>query len=155
VRPRLSPELRQPERAPQPRAVATASLLPTGVVERTEDDLNDWQELARPWRMGLGGVAVAARLIERLSNREVVANICDLLRRAVTQLGADADIVRISALEAAALALCPEVGAAPKDAGKAKAADGGGHKDARASEPASDEPETQTEDDPPKRPPDK
>jgi streptomycin 6-kinase len=72
------------------------------------DDDHDWVDLATPWRMGPGGVAVAARNMEGLSAGEAVEQICDKLKRAMVQLGADADVARIAAMEAAARALCPE-----------------------------------------------
>jgi hypothetical protein len=62
--------------------------------------------------MGPGGVAVATRAIAGMPDREVVAQICGKLTQAAAELGAEADVGRIAALEAAARALCPEVDAA-------------------------------------------
>lgn len=66
-----------------------------------------WQAYAQPVRVGPKGVAVAVQQIDGLSDAAVVAQICDHLRRAAEQLGAEADIARIDALEKAAKALCP------------------------------------------------
>ena len=111
----LVPGLPMLERAPQARGAA-AGLLPEDAAEAAEGDWHDWAELARPWRMGPGGVAVSARAIATLSTREVVSQICGNLRRAAAELGAEADVERIAALEAAARALLgepAEAGAAP------------------------------------------
>ncbi len=53
----------------------------------------------------------------------MVANICENLRLAAKELGAEADIPRLAALKAAALALCPEADEAEKasDDGAAEA----------------------------------
>jgi hypothetical protein len=102
--------------------------LPAACPEAAADPWNDWRELAKPLRIGPGGVAMALRAIEKLSIRQVVTQICDKLKRAAAALGADADLVRIAALEAAALALCPEAEPAaeiaPGDAAKDVAKDG-------------------------------
>jgi len=101
-----------------PRGRGTGSYLPEAVAEAAEGDWHDWQELARPWRMGPSGVAVAANAIAALSNAEVVTAICSKLSQAAEQLGAEADVGRIAAIEAAARALCPDVGAAADEARK-------------------------------------
>jgi hypothetical protein len=108
---------RSPKGQGAPRGRGTSSYLPETVPEPTEGDWHDWRELARPWRMGPSGVAVATRMIAGLSNAEVVARICAKLSQAAAQLGADADVGRIAEMEAAARALCPDVEAAPDEAG--------------------------------------
>jgi hypothetical protein len=118
VRPPFTRGLPRPDRAPQGRS--TPFCPPENLAEPTAEDWHNWQELARPWRMGPSGVAVGTRAIAGLPDREVVAQICDNLRRAAAELGAEADVARIAALEAAARALCPEADA-PEDA----ATDGG------------------------------
>ncbi len=144
----LAPGLPREERAPRGRAGATADLLTDCVAEVAEDPWHNWRELARPWRMGPGGVAFAARAIAGLSDREVVSQICDKLSRAATQLGAEADVARIAALEAAALALCPEAEDATEDA--AAAAGGAeGDSDARDAESPSDQTKAKAGRDPP------
>ncbi len=119
VRPPFTPGLAKAQRGPQSRGAPFCP--PENLAEPTPEDWHNWQELARPWRMGPGGVAVGTRAIAGLSDREVVAQICDNLRRAAAELGAEADVGRIAALEAAARALCPEA-----DAGDEDAADAGG-----------------------------
>jgi hypothetical protein len=108
---------RAPKGQGAPRGRKTASFRPDAVPEPTEGDWHDWRELARPWRMGPGGVAVATRMIAGLSNAEVVTQICAKLSEAAAQLGAEADVGRIAEIEAAARALCPDVDAAPDEAG--------------------------------------
>ncbi len=104
--PQAQPEPLKPERAP--RARGAAFCLPESTWEPAEDDWHDWRELARPLRIGPSGVAVAARAIAGLSDQQVVTQICGNLSRAAAELGAEADVARIAALEAAAKALCPE-----------------------------------------------
>jgi hypothetical protein len=104
---------RAPKGQGSPRGRGTGSYLPEAVPEPEAGDWHDWRELARSWRMGPGGIAVATRMIAGLSNAEVVAAICAKLRQAADQLGAEADVARIAAIEAAARALCPDVDAAP------------------------------------------
>jgi hypothetical protein len=153
--------LPQPDRAPRGRGAAW--FLPAASPEAAADPWNDWRELAKPLRIGPGGVAMALQAIEKLSIRQVVTQICDKLKRAAAALGADADLVRIAALEAAALALCPGAEAAPKAAGEAEAKDGGKAKGASGTravgppqddEPEDNGPEDEAEDDPPPEPPD-
>jgi hypothetical protein len=147
----FAPGLPKAERAPQARGAAP--YLTEITYEVSADDWHDWPALARPWRMGPGGVAMAARAIAGLSDREVVSEICGKLKQAARELGAEADVTRIAALEAAARALCPEADATADEAADpgAKAEGAAG---ARAAGPPSDEPETEADDDPPKRPPD-
>jgi len=90
-----------------PRGHGTAHYLPEGF-EPAPGEWHDWRDLAKPWRVGPGSLAVAQRAIARLSDAEVVAQICSNLQRAATALGAEADVERIAALETAARALCPE-----------------------------------------------
>ncbi len=101
----------------EPRGRGTGSYLPETVPEPEAGDWHDWRELARPWRMGPSGVAVATRMIAGLSNAEVVTQICAKLSQAADQLGAEADVARIAAIEAAARALCPDVDVVPDAAG--------------------------------------
>jgi hypothetical protein len=146
--------------------------LPRGMAA-VDDDGHDWVELARPWRMGPGGVAVAARAMDGLPDREVVSHICGTLERGATALGADADIEHIAALEAAARALCPDAQAevdveveaavpaeveveaaaveveAEEVSAEAKVADAAPTDGAGASEPPSDPPESEADRDPP------
>jgi hypothetical protein len=114
--PRLEPIPHTPGRAAEPRADAPAAPM-EAQAGAAEDDWHDWRALARPWRMGPGGVAVAARAIAGLSDREVVARICGNLRRAAAELGAEAEIGRIAALEGAARLLCPEAADDPDSGG--------------------------------------
>jgi hypothetical protein len=116
---------RAPKGQGAPRGRGTGSYLAEAVPEPTEGDWHDWLELARPWRMGPSGVAVATRMIAGLSNAEVVTAICSKLSQAADQLGAEADVGRIAEIEAAARALCPDVDAAPEEAGESKGASGG------------------------------
>ncbi len=108
---------RSPRGQGVPRGRGAASYLPESVPEPTEGDWHDWRELARPWRMGPSGVAVATRMIAGLSSAEVVTEICSKLSQAAAQLGAEADVGRIAEMAAAARALCPDVDAAPDEAG--------------------------------------
>jgi hypothetical protein len=119
VRPPFTRGLPRPDRPPQGRSARFCP--PENLAEPTAQDWHNWQELARPWRMGPGGIAVATRAIAGLPDREVVAQICGKLSQAAAELGAEADVARIAALEAAARALCPEA-----DDGEVGAADGGG-----------------------------
>jgi hypothetical protein len=100
-----------------------------------EDEGHNWRGLAQALRLGAGGLAVAIRLIEGLSNSAVVADICDKLKRAAAMLGAgDPARARLATLAAQAMALCAEEAA---EAGVKDAADGAG--DAGAGEAGSDE----------------
>jgi hypothetical protein len=123
VRPPFTRGLPRPDRAPQGRSAPFCP--PENLAEPTAQDWHNWQELARPWRMGPGGVAVATRAIAGMPDREVVAQICGKLSQAAAELGAEADVARIAALEAAARALCPDVDAAP-DATEDGPVDSGG-----------------------------
>jgi hypothetical protein len=80
--------------------------------------------------------------MDGLPDRAVVSNICDKLKRAAGDLGADADVARIAAMMAAALALCPE-------ADEAAASDAAAH-EAAADKAAADEaaPDTVAADEP-------
>jgi hypothetical protein len=146
----------KPERAPQGRRAA--SVWTEITYEATEADwMVDWPELAKPLRLGPGGVAHAARMIADKSDREVVTHICDYLQRAAAQLGAEADVARIAALQAAALALCPDAddaGDRPADPGAARAAPA----EPAGSEPVGSDPagsaEAAEDDPPPRKPPD-
>lgn len=80
---------------------------PARVGEEAARQYAYWLEYAKPLRVGPKGVAVAVQQIDGLSDVAVVAQIGKYLRSAAEQLGAEADIVRIEALEKAALALCP------------------------------------------------
>ncbi len=124
VRPPFTRGLPRPDRAPQGRSARFCP--PDNLAEPTPEDWHNWQELARPWRMGPGGIAVATRAIAGLPDREVVAQICGKLSQAAAELGAEADVARIAALEAAARALCPEADAAEGNAGDAGGAAGAG-----------------------------
>ena len=125
----------------------------TVVYEVPADEPHDWVALTQPLRIGPSGVAVTLRLIAHKSNREVVTDISDFLRGAVGQLGTEADVPRIAALEATARALCDEIEAAEAaaDADAAAAAGGVRPDGGRA---ASDRPGSAVDDDPPARPPD-
>jgi len=128
--------------------------LPEVIAEAAAGDWHDWRELARPWRLGPRGVAVAARAIAGLSSAEVVTAICDKLGQAAEQLGAEADVGRIAAMAAEARALCPEAAAAPD-----KAADAGGRceGDSGGGEAGAPPPHgagTAAENEPPPKPPD-
>ncbi len=92
--------------------------------EWTEGVMRAWIELARPWRLGPDAVAFAAQKIAALSDRDVVAVICEKLQQAAAAFGAEADIPRIAAMEAAARALCPEADEGATEEGRS--ADGGG-----------------------------
>jgi hypothetical protein len=129
VRPPFTRGLPRPDRAPQGRSAPFCP--PENLAEPTAQDWHNWQELARPWRMGPGGIAVATRAIAGMPDREVVAQICGKLSQAAAELGAEADVARIAALEAAARALCPEADAAadptedgPVDSGGAEGGPG-------------------------------
>ncbi len=144
---------RSPRGKGAPRGRGTDSYLPEAVPEPTEGDWHDWRELARPWRMGPSGVAVATRLIAGLSNAEVVSGICSKLSQAAVQLGADADVGRIAEIEAAARALCPDEGVAPEaadDSGGTADCGSGGWEAAPPPRGA----ESETGRDPPPKPPD-
>ncbi len=123
VRPPFTRGLPRPDRVPQGRGARFSP--PENLAEPTAADWHNWQELARPWRMGPGGVAVATKAIAGMPDREVVAQICGKLSQAAAELGAEADVARIAALEAAARALCPDVDAAP-DATEDGPVDSGG-----------------------------
>ena len=159
VRPAFAPGLPKAEqavRARQARSIVTFELTEE-TAQAIAGEWHDWFDLARPWRMGSNGVAFAARAIAGLSDREVVSQICGKLKQAAGELGAEADVGRIAALEAAARALCPEAEPAADaiEDGPADAGGGDGAPGARAAGPPSDEPETEVEDDPPEKPPDK
>jgi len=123
----------------------------TVVYEVPADEPHDWVALTQPLRIGPSGVAVTLRLIAHKSNREVVTDISDFLRGAVGQLGTEADVPRIAALEATARALCDEIEAAEAAADADAAAGGVRPEGGRA---ASDQPGSAVDDDPPARPPD-
>jgi hypothetical protein len=93
VRPPFTRGLPRPDRAPQGRSAPFCP--PENLAEPTAQDWHNWQELARPWRMGPGGVAVATRAIAGMPDREVVAQICGKLSQAAAELGAEADVARI------------------------------------------------------------
>jgi hypothetical protein len=116
---------RAPKGQGAPRGRGAGSYLPETVPEHVAGDWHDWLELAKPWRMGPSGVAVATRMIAGLSNAEVVTEICAKLSQAAAQLGADADVGRIAEMEAAARALCPDVDAPPEEAGESERTSGG------------------------------
>jgi hypothetical protein len=107
------------ERSPPGRGAAY--YLPKEVPNPTpEDEGHNWRGLAQALRLGAGGLAVAIRLIEGLSNSAVVADICDKLKRAAAMLGAgDPARARLATLAAQAMALCVEEAAEAgvKDAG--------------------------------------
>jgi hypothetical protein len=126
---------RSPRGQGTPRGRGAGSYLPEAVAEQAEGDWHDWRELARPWRMGSSGVAVATRMIAGLSNAEVVTAICSKLSQAAEQLGAEADVGRIAEIEAAARALCPDVDAAPEEAGGSGGAAKGASGDWEAASP--------------------
>jgi hypothetical protein len=148
------PGVPKAERAPQARGAAKRV---TVSYQAAPGDPHNWPALAKPWRIGPTGVAKALEQIEGKSNREVVSHICDFLRRAAMRLGAEADLPRLAALEAAARALCPEDEAAPDAAagsGTAKAAPGACAAGPPSGEPPSRGPQSRVDDDPPKQPPD-
>ncbi len=90
-----------------------------------EDEGHNWRGLAQALRLGPGGLAVAIRLIEGLSNSAVVADICDKLKRAAAMLGAgDPARARLATLAAQAMALCAAE-AGVKDAGDAASGEAG------------------------------
>jgi hypothetical protein len=172
--------LPRPDWTPQRRAVATASLLPAACPEAAADPWHDWRELAKPLRIGAGGLAAAARAMDGLSVPEVASNVSDKLQRAAADLGSDADVGRIAAIEAAMRALCAQAEAAaePPGASVPEAAEEAGSTapragapgGARAVGPPSDDapaddapnegapeewaPEEGADDDPPPEPPD-
>ncbi len=122
------------ERSPPGRGAAY--YLPKEVPNPTpEDEGHNWRGLAQALRLGAGGLAVAIRLIEGLSNSAVVADICDKLKRAAAMLGAgDPARARLATLAAQAMALCAEEAA---EAGVKDAGDGAG--DAASGKAGSDE----------------
>ncbi len=128
--PQAQPEPPKPERGP--RARGAAFYLPEGTWEPAENDWHDWRELARPWRIGPTGLAVSARAIAGLSDQQVVTQVCDNLSRAAAELGAEADVARIAALEAAAKALCPEAALCPDADAPDEATEDDGAKDGPA-----------------------
>jgi len=148
-RPSFTPDMPKAER--RPRGRSAADYLPDELPEPTADDWHNFWDLAKPVRMGPGGVAVAAQLMAGKSNREVVTEICDMLSRASAELGAEADMARIAELEAAARALCAEMEAPPEDG----AADSGGESTGRWGAVKAGSPSDEAEDDPLlKEPPD-
>jgi hypothetical protein len=153
VRPALVPDphkATRTERAPQARGQTLKDLLPACVPNPTEADWHNYRDLAEPVRVGQNGVAFTEHLIAGLSDRQVVTEICGFLRRAAQELGAEADVARIDAMKAAALALCPE--ADPTADGPA---DGDEAKVPRAAASSSDESKPAAGDDPaPQKPPD-
>jgi hypothetical protein len=144
---------RAPKGQGAPRGRGAGSYLPETVPEAVAGDWHDWRELARPWRMGSGGIAVATRMIAGLSNAEVVTEICAKLSQAAAQLGAEADVGRIAEMAAAARALCPDAETAPEEAGdsggKAESASGGWE-----ARPAPCEAAAGADGEPPPKPPD-
>jgi hypothetical protein len=144
---------RSPKGRGEPRGRGAGSYLPEAVPEPTEGDWHDWRELARAWRIGPSGVAVATRMIAGLSNAEVVTAICSKLSQAAEQLGAEADVGRIAEMAAAARALCPDVDAAADedgDSGENPDCGSGGWEAA----PPPHGPETAADREPPPKPPD-
>jgi hypothetical protein len=149
VRPAFTVAAGRSQAARTPQGHGAAHFLPRAVPNPTEDD---WHDLAKPLRIGPGGVAVALRQIAEKSNEEVVTAVCDNLSQALVQIGAEADVAALQAMAAEARALLPEV-ERPADkggdpGGKADAAPGTG---ARA---ASDKPPMAAEHEPPPKPPD-
>jgi hypothetical protein len=141
---------RSPRGQGAPRGRGAGSFLPETVPEAVAGDWHDWRELAKSWRMGPSGVAVATRMIAELSNAEVVTRICAKLSQAAAQLGAEADVGRIAEMEAAARALCPEAAAADEDSGgEAK-----GAPDVWEAGPPPQGAEAAADGDPPPKPPD-
>jgi hypothetical protein len=140
---------RSPKGQGAPRGRGAGSYLPETVPEHVAGDWHDWLELAKPWRMGPSGVAVATRMIAGLSNAEVVAGICAKLSQAAAQLGADADVGRIAEMEAAARALCPDVDAPPEETEESEGASGGWE-----ARPPSHGAATAADREPPPKPPD-
>ena len=111
-----------PKAARRRRQRGTAGAMVTVTYEVPPGDYHDWAALVQPIRVGVAGVAATMEKIAGKSDRAVVDDICAYLRNAVGQLGAEADLPRIKALEAAALALCPEAEEdAAEDAGGAEA----------------------------------
>jgi len=152
--PPLVPELPKADRAPRGRAKGQRV---TVIYQQEPGDPHDWPALAKPLRIGPNGVAAALQLIEGKSNRVVVTEISDFLRRALAELGAAADVARIAALEAGARKLCEqmeeaEAAAEPAPAAEPAAAAGGVRPDGGPA--ASDAPRSGVDADPPKRPPD-
>ena len=96
-----------PKAARRRRQRGTAGAMVTVTYEVPPGDYHDWAALVQPIRVGVAGVAATMEKIAGKSDRAVVDDICAYLRNAVGQLGAEADLPRIKALEAAALALCP------------------------------------------------
>jgi hypothetical protein len=141
---------RAPKGQGAPRGRGAGSYLPETVPEHVAGDWHDWLELARPWRMGPSGVAVATRMIAGLSNAEVVAGICAKLSQAAAQLGAEADVGQIAEMEAAARALCPDVDAPPEEAGETAEHGSGGWEAGAPSHGAAEG----ADGEPPPRPPD-
>ncbi len=132
----LAPGVPKPARAPRGRCTGQHV---TVVYEVEPGDPHDWAALVKPMRVGRDGVAAALVKIAGKSDRRVVKDISDYLRKAAAQLGADADMPRLAALEAAALALCPAAADAEDDDATTDAAGGpGGARGAPAAGPASD-----------------
>ncbi len=164
VRPSLvAAGLPKAARAPQGRGAA--HYLPDAVPNPTEDDWHDWRELAKPLRIGPGGVAAAMQQIAGKSNQEVVTGVCDTVSQALVQMGAGADVAGLEAIAAQARALLPELERAADKAAAAPAAEADGAPDGvtadvppkepkTAAAAPSDEPEADADDDPPPKPPD-
>jgi hypothetical protein len=144
---------RSPKGRGEPRGRGAGSYLPEAVPEPTEGDWHDWRELARAWRIGPSGVAVATRMIAGLSNAEVVTAICSKLSQAAEQLGAEADVGRIAEMAAAARALCPDVDAAPEEARDSGGTAACGSRGWEAAPPPCGA-QTEADRDPPPKPPD-
>ncbi len=129
-----------PKAARRRRQRGTAGAMVTVTYEVPPGDYHDWAALVQPIRVGVAGVAATMEKIAGKSDRAVVDDICAYLRNAVGQLGAEADLPRIKALEAAALALCPEAeedaaGAEADAAGAGPSGEAKGASGARASGP--------------------
>ena len=128
-----------PKAARRRRQRGTAGAMVTVTYEVPPGDYHDWAALVQPIRVGVAGVAATMEKIAGKSDRAVVDDICAYLRNAVGQLGAEADLPRIKALEAAALALCPAAADAEDDDATTEAAGGpGGAGGAPGAGPASD-----------------
>jgi hypothetical protein len=146
------------ERAPQGRGAAF--YLPKQVPNPTEADWHNWYELAKPLRIGPGGVAVASQQIAGMSDEDVVTAVCANYSKAAAQLGAEADIPRLAAMAASARALLnpapavPEAVVAPVVVEAPEVVADKTATAVPAARPPSDPPKTEVEHDPPPKPPD-
>jgi hypothetical protein len=136
VRPALAVAASAPRTERAPRGHGADHYLPNELPNPTEDDWHDWWDLAKPLRIGPGGVAVATRQIAGKSSQQVVADVNANLSTALAQLGSAADVTVIGAVAAEAQALLRAAEAAEETAAAAdEAAEDAAAKDAVADPP--------------------